>query len=361
MECNTSTSGRLAATFLFVMACLDCFANELLVKNEFSINDGILADKYWSSQDLQKTNKNISAYSTLVKKAQFDAFNTQLFIEQQTISTLVSNRSTLILADRNQLDSSMITNGTIPISATVKKYSFEAIGFTKSDEWTLTGVRLVVSPKLLKLTNVNFGSGSGLLTKTDSSLSVNGSLNRQGISSYGFDANPSSLNLGAGITTDLEASYSINNFHLSFQSYNLWSRVLVDGLFYNNLNVQVNTTAKGITYSDVPSLTGNYGQLNSTLALPQIKKWEMAYGDQLKSFLYKVGVIQFQGGSYAWTGFSYLTGDQEFELKTNQLNNLFLTYEIKNLLAKGLSLSVTSSSDLRASSKTALTSIRYSF
>jgi len=181
------------------------------------------------------------------------------------------------------------------------------------------------------------------------------------MSSYGFTTDPQSTQIGVGGSIDLQLRWKSQSFQVDLSAVNLASRIPTSSMYYNQRSYQVSTQSGNLVFSNVPSLTGTYGQMDPTLRLPRIIKSTLGHQESQSNLSEYVGVITLQEGSIPWGGVGYKWGDSSIQAKTYALNNLFISYEQTNFLLSNLLFEVTLGTAFQGKSQLALTTLKYTF
>ena len=355
-------NGRLAAIFFLIsFISTDTNASEIYGQIDSAINRGLLTDKYWRSQSLSTSSEKVLAYSDSKIGALIEIADQKIFVERRKIATLSTNTNSLLAASNadNALDSQ--TYGNYPLNASLKKFEFDAVGLVWGELLEQSNLRWSLAPKLLRLNSFSTGEGQGVLELTPTSQRLNGTVDRQGMSSYGFTTDPSPTQIGIGASVDVQLIWKYQNFMFDFDALNLASHIPTSGTYYNQRSYQVSTQSGSLVFSKTPSLTGIYGQADLTLHLPKILKSTISHQATDSNWSQYLGAISLHEGVIPWGGIGYIQGDSIFKVKSYALNNLFLMYEKKNFIISNLGFEVTVGTAFQGKSQVALTALRYIF
>jgi len=340
---------------------LHATCQEIYYESTSGINRGLLSESYWRSRSLQGSSANVLGYSDIKLGATAKIGNIEFVVEREEVAILSSNENSLFAAVTSKQAFNNSSTGIYPLTAKVNSYEYDALGIMLRNSTESNDINLVLIPKLLSLNSFKAGTGFGQLEVGTTSQRLTGSLSRQGLSSYGFLTNPNNLQIGTGGTLDAKLSYELkqNKFEIAIQ--NLMSKIPVNGYFNSDRSYQVTTQNGGLVFSTVPSLTGNYGQLNKSLKLPKILKTSWTSQPAQSNWAEKLGVISFEDGKIIWGEVDYKYGNSSIQVKTYELQNIFLTLVMNNLILNNLSLEVTVGSAFHAKNQLLITGLHYSF
>lgn len=354
-------NGRLTAIFfIFSTASFDLLASEIYFSNQFAINHGLLDESYWKAESFNANPRKVLAYTDVSIGATSEIAGQTVFVERRKIATLNTNSNSLLAASRETDELDYVSPGKYPLVAHLNKFQFEAAGLLfngKLDqdvEWSLL-------PKFLKLNKYSIGDADGELNIESNAQHLNASVSRQGSSKFGYTTQPTNIQIGTGVALDANVKAKIDDYLVNLEIVNLFSRIPVNGAYYSERNYQINTQSNALVFNSTPSLTGTYGQIDANLQLPRILKADIANGAPSSNWMQKAGVISFQGGYIPWVAISYKLGEHNLSATTYQMNNLFLTYEKKNILVRDLSFEATMGVADHGRSQLLLTKLRYMF
>lgn len=354
-------NGRIAAIFFTLYSCTSLgIAGEIYWQLDSAINRGLLTDNYWQSQRLSQSSPKVLAYSDSQIGVLTEVAGQKIFLERRKISTLSTNTNSLLAASNPDRSLDGQNYGIFPLKASLKKYEFDAVGLVFEGA-IAPQLSWSISPKALRLNSFTTGEGQGELAVTTNSQHLSGNLSRQGMFSFGFTTDPQSTQVGVGGIIDLQLRWKSQSFQVDLNAVTLASRIPTSGMYYNQRSYQVSTQSGNLVFSNIPSLTGTYGQMDPTLKLPRIIKSTLSHQEIHSNWSEYAGVITLEDGSIPWGGIGYKKGDSSAQVKTFALNNLFLTYEKTNFLVSNLGLELTIGSAFKGKTQVALTALRYKF
>lgn len=362
MKLKLPQNGRRAAIFFIALWYGAGYAQQISVTQDVMVNRGLLDDSYWKNQPLQSTSKRVVAYTDIGARAEWPLLGQALVVERKTINTLASNSNTLTLAAKDGAYASQVGNGATELQAQTKRYQFDALGVKFAGAGGQDSVQWSVSPKWIRLLDMREGDGAGVLTKNDTTLSLLGDLQRTGMTSYGFQADPATPRLLNGGAVDLGLAWTSGVWKFNLHAQHLYSKIPAQSLYFSHRVYNVNaTTAQGITYSNVPSLSGTYGQRDMSLSLPRIVKADVSYKSGLAGTWLKTGIVSVDGRNVPWLGWMIPVGGHEFELRNYELNNTQFTYRTPAILKGYLSGEFMAIRDTSGHQKSLVGGIRLSF
>lgn len=355
-------NGRFAAIFFLWILAFNVSATDAEVYwlNEHAINRGLLDERYWQNGNWQAASPTVVTYMDMRLGAKANIGLHSLFVERRQVGTLITNVNSLTAAAQGSSALANSAFGSYPLNVRLRKFQFDAMGmsFSSKDHHAL---QWSVSPKILRLTSFSTGDGQGQLTLGGNSQQLSGAADRQGLSPFGFFNNPANPQISTGGSLDAQASWKSNDVMFRTEVTNWFSRIPVSNIHHSHTNYQLNVVGNALVFSDVPSLQGVYGQWDTTLRLPQIWKTSVSHQREDSGWTQSAGVISLEGGSILWAGLSYSRGDNTWMIRSHQLNNLFIRYEVKNMLVKQLTLEVTLGLADQHKHQQAITSVRYEF
>lgn len=362
MTRNFSLNGRHAAIFfLWLIGCV-ASAQQVALTQDVMVNRGLLDESFWRNQALQSSARRVIAYTDVGVHAEWPIMGQALIYERKTINTLLSNSNTLAMVSRDGAYSSMMGNGALELQAQTKRYKFDALGAKLSTSSLDESLHWFVSPKWVRLLDMREAEGVGNFSKDDTSLSLQGDLQRAGLTSYGFQTDSTPPSLLSGGALDVGFAFESVTWRLNGSAQHLYSKIPAHALYFSNRTYNVNaTTAQGIVYSSVPSLSGTYGQQDKSLSLPKIVKAEGAYKSGFAGAWLKAGLVGVDGRYVTWLGAMFPVGGHELEIRNYELNNLQFTYRTPAVLKGHLSGEVMLIRDVTGSHKSLVSGLRLSF
>jgi len=156
-------------------------------------------------------------------------------------------------------------------------------------------------------------------------------------------------------------SYKKDDWSVHWTGMNIFSSIEVNGLFFSQKNYQVNQANGKITSSDIPSLTGSYGQVKQKLKLPVINEIKLSHANVQSAWQQDLGAIMVLDNLIPWASASYQWRDYSVQAKTFNLQNLRLTLAKQNFLWLGLSLEVMMETAFQTKPHAGVTSFLYQF
>ena len=160
---------------------------------------------------------------------------------------------------------------------------------------------------------------------------------------------------------DASLSYKRDGWSVQWTGLNVYSFVEVNGLFFIQKNYQVNQANGKITSSDIPSLTGSYGQVKQKLKLPVINEIKLSHASTQSAWRQDLGAMMVLDNLIPWASVSYQWRDYSVQAKTFNLQNLRLTLAKQNFVWLGLSLEVMMETAFQTKPHTGVTSLLYQF
>ena len=336
-------------------------STELFYDSDSAINRGLLSDSYWKSRSLDETPLKVLSYFDTKLKATGKIENFEIFVERAKVATLVTNSNALYAAATSSQILETTKSGSYSLNGKVNSYGFDAAGLTFANDGEGKALTWSLSPKLVRLNSLTTGSGVGQLEVGTNSQRLTGSVDRQGLTSYGFLTNVDSQQIGIGTTVDAHLSYNIQSNKFDLDVINLASKIPVNGMFHSERSYQVNTLNGELIFGSVPSMTGTYGQENKNLRLPQIFKISWSSQPMHSHWSEKLGVIAFDSSKIFFGEIGYEYGEHSVRLKTYELQNLFLNYSKSKFLLNQLSADLTLGSAFHGKSQMIITGLRYAF
>lgn len=352
----------MAAIFFISFCSLGSYSQQVSLLQDVMINRGLLDDGFWKGQVLQSSSQRVIAYTDVGVRAEWPLMGHALVYERKTINTLMSNSNTLALVSREGAYSSMMANGGVALEAQTKRYKLDALGVKIQGAIRGDSLRWFVSPKWVRVLDMREADGVGVLSKDDTSLSLQGELHRTGLTSYGFQADAVPTKLMNGGSLDAGVTWDSDMWKLSGNAQHLYSKLPAQSLYFSQRSYNVNASvAQGIIYSNVPSLSGTYGQRDTSLALPKIVKGEAGYKSGLGGTWVKAGLVGVDGRYVSWLGFMIPVSGHELEFRNYELNNIQLTYRTPSVLQGHLSGEVMVIRDVSGSQKSLVSALRLNF
>ena len=336
-------------------------STEIFYESNTGINRGLLSDSYWKSRSLDETPSKVLSYLDVKLRATSKIDNLEIFVERAKVATLITNTNALYAAATSSQTLETTKSGSYSLSGKVNSYGFDAVGLTFANDGEGKDITWSISPKVVRLNSLTTGSGVGQLEVGTNSQRLTGTVDRQGLTSYGFLTNVDSQQIGIGTTVDAHLGYNIQSNKFELDVINLASKIPVNGMFHSERSYQVNTLNGELIFGSVPSMTGTYGQENKNLRLPQIFKASWSTNQTESNWSERLGVIAFDSEKIIFGELGYKYGDSSLMLKTYELQNLFLSYSKRNFLFNNLAVDVTIGSAFQAKSQLLLTGLRYSF
>ena len=355
-------NGRSATIFFLALSNLSVDAQQLTITQDVMINRGLLDESFWRSQSIQATTHRVLAYTDVGVRAEWPVMGHALIYERKTINTLLSNSNTLTLVSKDGAYSSMMGNGGLDLQAQTKRYKFDALGVKFSGAALNESLLWGVTPKWVRMLNMREANGDGIFAKDDTSLSLQGNLQRMGLIPYGFQADSIEPKLMNGASIDVELAWESGPWKFNGNAQQAYSKLPAQALYFSNRTYSVNASAsQGILYSTVPSLSGSYGQRDMQLSLPKIVKTDLAYKTGVLGMWVKTGLIGVDGHTVSWFGLMFNAGGHELELRTYELNNTQITYRTPAAFRGHLSGELMMIRDASGSQKAVVSGLRISF
>jgi hypothetical protein len=351
--CITSLAGLLYSK--------NSLSDEIIYESNTAINRGLLSDSYWKSRSLGETPSKVLSYLDTKLRATGKIESFEIFVERAKVATLVTNTNALYAAATSNQTLEATKSGSYSLNGKVNSYGFDAAGLTFANDGEGKALTWSISPMVVRLNSFTTGSGVGQLEVGTNSQRLSGTVDRQGLTSYGFLTNVDSQQIGIGTSVDAHLSYNIQSNKFDLDVINLASKIPVNGMFHSERSYQVNTLNGELIFGSVPSMTGTYGQENKNLRLPQIFKASWSSHSMQSHWSEKLGVIAFDSNKIIFGELGYENGDHSVRLKSYELQNLFLTYSKSNFLLNKLSVDITMGSAFHSKSQMLITGIKYAF
>jgi len=219
----------------------------------------------------------------------------------------------------------------------IQRFEWDSFGLSlkgKSDSYE--GISWKLEPKIAKLIAFKSGVGDAVLAMGATTNTLNGTLHRESNSSYGYLANPAQLDMGYGASADAYLKIDLQPaMTLAFDVKNIGSRFIVHGAHVNDRSYQVVQSAGEIKFSQVPSISGTYGQKKIDYRLPIFYKVGLSKDGPLS---FGAGVIGFDSEKMGWVRIGFRTGLNQVDVTSYAFNNLEVTFRRDNFFVKGLSV-----------------------
>jgi len=356
------TNGRYAAIFfLCVVATPFTGAQTLSFKLDSAAGQGLLTKDYWARQSMTTEAKAMTGYADSQVKAKVEVYGTDVFVEKRQQSVLHATQNVMVLAANNELNLGQLSNGTYPLAAEMRKFEYTAVGVTWGNLQSSSNLQWSWSPKVVKINQFKVNQGDGQITLASNTAQLQANTNSQGMQTFAFDPYAKQLDMGYGLSNDASLSYKKDDWSVHWTGMNIFSSVEVNGLFFIQKNYQINQANGKITSSDIPSLTGSYGQVKQKLKLPAINEIKLSHAGAGSAWRQDLGVIVILDNVIPWAASSYQWRDYLVQTKTFNLQNLRLTLAKQNFVLPRLSLEVMMETAFQAKPQAAVTSLVYSF
>lgn len=356
--------GRLALLFFQLVLSNFCNAQYSMSESknyeiEFNqiveTNYGVITNDYWMHKDLTNNPHNvIGSIETSVKSGLVvdDFF---VFFEREREYTYVGSENTLIIAASN---SKYATSGNFILGGNYKFYDFNAAGFNTPNLLGNDNFEWILIPKILTLHDFQTAQGSGILNYSTTNSNFIGSIQRQGVNSYGFLINTSDTQLGFGYSIDTNLNIHQEFYDVKIKIINISSNIYSNNYYYSNMNINITEVGNNYVYSNMPSVTGKYGQTNSILKLPVLSDFYLV--DKINPSI-GIGFRGIDENYYTYMKGGVINGDYQAIIEVNSLNNLTISLSKNNLILKNLDLSVGASTAFTAKPSYVLSSLKYEF
>jgi hypothetical protein len=354
-------NGRNAAIFLIISLtpCLGLAQSSLRYQTESASNHGILTNDYWAAQRLSSQAFSVIGYLDVSIRSDWAIQEQPVFIERRRVQTFTGNSNALMLAAVDKLDIKTLATNQYPIRAKLDQFEWDALGVAFAGKNNLIeGFSWQLEPKLAKLKQFKSGDGEGTLSIKSDNSSLNGSLHRESNASYGPLLQSKPLEMGYGTSADAMAQLNFQSWVLRLNVKNIWSKFDASGAYASDRSYQVLQSAGDIKFSQIPSVTGVYGQQDRTYKVPAIYKIGLL---NEAPFSYGGGVIGFDGQQMTWAQVGYQIGANRFGATTYAFENLAIDYRRDDLFIKGLSVGLIFQTGLSAKPSLQVQTIIYDF
>lgn len=356
------TNGRYAAIFFLCVAATPFTgAQTLSYQLDSGTDQGLLTQNYWASQSMTSKDTAMTGYADSQVKAKAEMYGTDVFIEKRQQSVLHATQNVMVLAANNELNLGQLSNGTYPLAAEMRKFEYTAVGVTWGNLKSPSDLQWSWSPKLVKINQFKLNQGVGQITLASNTAQLQAHTYSQGLQTFAFDPYAKQLDMGYGFSNDASLSYKKDNWSVHWTGMNIFSSVDVDGLFFIQKNYQINQANGKITSSDIPSLTGSYGQVKQKLKLPVINEIKLSHASVGSAWRHDLGAVVILDTVIPWASSSYQWRDYWVQAKTFNLHNLRLTLAKQNFVLPRLSFEVMMETAFQAKPQAAVTSLVYQF
>jgi len=333
------SNGCSAAIFLILSfsSCLSLAQPSLSYSAVSASNHGVLTKDFWASQKIDVRPANVIAFNEATLRGSWPVKEQAMFFERKILQTYAGGMNALSLASTDSFNTKSQAPGQYPISVKIQQFEWDALGLSvKGKNDFLEDLSWRIEPKVAKLRQFKSGNGDALFNIEPNNSSLNGTLHRESSSPYGYLINPSQLDMGYGFSADVFFKLDLKPaVSLTLDVKNLWSHFSVLGAFVSDRKYQVVQTEGEIKFSNVPSVSGTYGQTSKDYRVPIIYKLGLSKDEQLS---YGAGVLGFNSEHMLWAKVGYKTGLNNFEVHTYAFDNLALSYRRDDLFVKGLSV-----------------------
>ena len=356
------TNGRIAAIF-FLCACasLSIEAQTLSYKLDSGTGQGLLTKDYWARQSMTTEAKAMTGYADSQLKAKAAVFGIDVFVEKRQQSVLHATQNVMVLAANNELNAGQLSNGAYPLAAELRKFDYIAAGVTFGNLQSSSDLQWSWSPKIAKINQFKLNQGEGQIKLASNAAQLQANIYSQGLQTFGFDPYAKQLDMGYGFSNDASLSFIKDDWSVHWTGLNVYSFVEVNGLFFVEKNYQVNQANGKITSSEIPSLTGSYGQVKQKLKLPVINEIRLSHASNQSGWRQDLGAIVVLDNVIPWVATSYKWQDYSVQAKTFNLQNLRLVVAKQNFVWSGLSLEVMIETALQTKPHAGVTSLVYKF
>jgi len=356
------TNGRYAAIFFLCLGvCLSTEAQTLSYQLNSGTGQGLLTKDYWARQSMSTEAKAMTGYADSQLKAKVEVFGTDVFVEKRQQSVLHATQNVMVLAANNELNLGQLSNGAYPLAAQMRKFEYTAVGVTWGNLQSSSNVQWSWSPKVVKINPFKLNQGDGQITLASNTAQLQANTYSQGLQTFGFDPYAKQPDMGYGFSNDASLSYKKNDWSVLWTGMNIFSSVQADGLFFIQKKYQVNQANGKITSSDIPSLTGSYGQVKQKLKLPVINEFKLSHAGDDSAWRQDLGAVVVLDNVIPWAATSYQWRDYSVQAKTFNLQNLRLTLAKQNFVLPRMSLEVMMETAFQAKPHAGLTSLVYQF
>lgn len=356
------TNGRYAAIFFLCVAATPfTVAQTLSYKLDSGTDQGLLTQNYWARQSMATEDKAMTGYADSQLKANVAVYGTDVFVEKRQQSVLHATQNVMVLAANNELNLGQLSNGVYPLAAEMQKFEYTAVGVTWGNLKSPSDLQWSWSPKVVKVNQFKLNQGVGKITLASNTAQLQADTYSQGLQTFAFDPFAKQLDMGYGYSNDASLSYKQDDWSVHWTGMNIFSSVDVDGLFFIQKNYQINQVNEKITSSDIPSLTGSYGQVKQKLKLPVINEIKLSHAGVGSAWRHDLGAVVILDNVIPWASASYQRRDYLVQAKTFNLQNLRITLTKQNFVLPRLSLEVMMETAFQAKPQAAVTSLVYQF
>ena len=325
------TNGRSAAIFfLCLSASVITGAQTLSYTNDAGASQGLLTNDYWARQNLTTESKAMTGFADSAVKAQAQVGSVGIFVEKRQQAVLHASQNVMVLAANNELDTGKLGNGAYPLEGELRKFEYMALGVKLGHWQSASELQWQWSPKIVKLDQFKLTQGVGQITIANNAAQLTAGAHSQGQETFAFDPFAKSLDIGYGFSNDASVAYKKDDWSFQWKGSNIYSSIQVNGLFFIDKNYRVNQANGKITSSDIPSLTGSYGQVNQKLKLPVINELAASHAPASSSWRQDLGVVVVMDKVIPWAATAYQWHDYTIQAKTFHLQNLRLTLAKQN-------------------------------
>ena len=356
------TNGRIAAVFfLCTFASLSIKAQILSYKLDSGTGQGLLTKDFWARQSMTTEAKAMTGYVDSQLKAKAEFFGIDVFVEKRQQSVLHASQNVMVLAANNELNFGQLSNGAYPLAAELRKFKYIGVGATWGNLQSSSNLQWSWSPKVVKINQFKINQVDGQIKLDSNAEQLQANIYSQGQQTFGFDPYAKPLDMGYGLSNDASVSYIKDDWSVDWTGLNVYSLVEINGIFFIQKNYQVNQANGKITSSDIPSLTGSYGQVKQKLKLPVINIIKLSHASTQSAWRQDLGVIVVLDNVIPWAATSYQWREYSVQAKTFNLQNLRLTLAKQNFVWPGLSLEVMMETAFQTKPYAGLTSLAYQF
>jgi len=321
----------------------------------------LISEDYWRSKKVNNSSNSVLSYSDSKFGAVAKVGDFQLFVERRKTATLSANQNALIASANadNVLDAS--NQGKFSFHANVKSFDYDALGIVFKNNFSKSNSSWELAPKLVQIKGFKTGTGSGDIDIQNNSKNLTGYTKIIQSKPYGYFFNQKETDLGYGFSLDGKLNWKVNSIDLSFEGLNILSGINSSNIYFNNRNYSILSQSGNLLFSQTPSLSGEYGQINKELKLPRILKAQIAHQTLDSNWTQKLGIVNIEGGSIPWASLSYSFIDSRLEARTNNAKNLFLTYSQSNIFKQNLSFEISLGTSFTGINQLAIANLAYAF
>jgi len=337
------------------------WAQTLSYNLDSGTGQGLLTKDYWARQSMTTEAKAMTGYADSQLKAKAEVYGTEVFVEKRQQSVLHATQNVMVLAANNALNLGQLSNGTYPLAAEMRKFEYTAVGVTWGNLQSSSNLQWSWYPKVVKVNQFKVNQGDGQITLASNTAQLQANTFSQGMQTFGFDPFAKQLDMGYGYSNDASLSYKKDDWSVHWTGMNIFSSVEVNGLFFIQKNYQINQANGKITSSDIPSLTGSYGQVKQKLKLPVINDIKLSHANAQSAWRQELGAVVILDNLIPWASASYQWRDYAVQAKSFNLQNLRLTLAKQNFMLPSLSLELMMETAFQAKPHAGLTSLVYQF